>query len=86
MIRWVKTQGIFPMKRWSTHKLFGSELYKKLNTKETYDDESEEEVVSEFDYLKILTDLEMMIKIFLIRYEDCQRNHAQQLRGQDLIH
>jgi len=41
----------------STHELFGSELYKKLNAKETYDDEVEEDVTSEFDYLKILRDL-----------------------------
>tara|TARA_Y100001970_G_scaffold8944_1_gene10387 strand:+ start:560 stop:3811 length:3252 start_codon:yes stop_codon:yes gene_type:complete len=41
----------------STHELFGSDLYKKLNSKETYDTESKEDSKSEFYYLKILRDL-----------------------------
>ena len=41
----------------STHELFGDNLYKKLNTKETYDDESEEDGKSEFHYLKIIRDI-----------------------------
>ena len=41
----------------STHELFGSDLYKKLNNKETYDVESKEESKSEFYYLKILRDI-----------------------------